>query len=143
MRILTIVVIVARLGLGGLFIYGGVKKFIPKPPRPTTETSVEVPDHVLKIRAYIGGLKQTEFFWPMLGVAEILCGVLLVSQYLALLGAVMLVPITVNIFCFHLFLEPHDTGELILTGFYLLVNAGLIAASAPKLKKAFLNFELI
>ena len=143
MKIIRIGLIVIQLGLGGLFIYGGIQKFIPKPPRSQSEASQELPAHVVKIKAFIGGMKQTGYFWPMLGAVEILCGVLLVSQYLALLGAVMLVPVTLNIFLFHLFLEPHEPGELAMTALYLLGNLLIIAYHYPKLKSTFLNFKTI
>lgn len=132
-----------RIALGGLFVYAGVQKFIPKPPRVQAETTQELPPHVVKIKAFIGGMKQTDYFWPVLGVTEILCGVLLLSQYLALLGAVMLVPITLNIFLFHLFLEPHEPGELAMTGLYLVGNLLIIAYHYPDLKTTFLNFNTI
>ncbi len=135
--------VILRLGLGGLFIYGGIQKFIPKPPRPQTEVSADLPDHVVKIKAYIGGLKQTPYFWPMLGVVELASGILLVSQYLALLGAVLLMPVTVNIFLFHLFLKPHEMGDLIMTILYLLANITIIGWYYPSLKATFLNFKTI
>lgn len=137
------ILIVLRIGLGALFIYGGIQKFIPKPPRLQTEQVTQLPPHVVKIKAYIGGLKQTDYFWPMLGVVELVGGVLLVSQYLSLLGAVLLIPVTFNIFLFHLFLEPHEVGELILTALYLLGNLTLVAWYYPRLKPIFLNFKSI
>lgn len=142
MNAFKIGIVVLRIALGGLFIYGGIQKFIPK-ERPKSDPSVEVPAHVVKIRAFIGGMKQTEYFWPMLGIAEIACGIMLVSQYLALLGAVILVPITLNIFLFHVFLEPHDVGELVMTGLYLAGNLLLIGFNYQKLKTVFLNFKTI
>ena len=139
-------IIVARIALGGLFIYAGVAKFKPAQPKPQVqvETSSEkaspvLSENVVKIKAYIGGMKQTGYFWPMLGIAEILCGVLLVSQYLSLLGAVMLVPITLNIFLFHFFLEGDEVSEVIIHGLYLLGNLLIIAYDYPRLKLAFLN----
>lgn len=136
---IKILILVTRIALGGLFVYAGVQKFVPKPPRPTTEQGVELPDHVVKIKSMIGGLKGTGYFWPQLGVVEIVCGLLLISQLYALLGAVMLIPITLNIFFFHLFLEPHDVGELVMTAIYLLANLALLAYDYPKLKFAFLT----
>ena len=108
-KIVKYLIIAIRLALGLLFVYAGVQKFKkeePKPKAPTEQTSEvkEVPENVLRIRAYIGGLKKTELFWPMLGIAEALCGALLLSQVFALLGAVMLVPLTLNIFLFEVFL---------------------------------------
>lgn len=143
MQRFKIAIVILRVGLGGLFIYGGVQKFIPKPPRPQTETSVDLPDSVVKIKTYIGGLKQTGYFWPMLGAVEFIGGVLLVSQYLALLGAVFLMPVTLNIFLFHLFLKPQETGDLILTSLYLLANMTIIGWHYPSLKSTFLNFKTI
>lgn len=141
MNKLKILVISIRIGLGCLFIYAGIQKFIPKPPPPATETAAELPDHVVKIKAYIGGLKQTGYFWPMLGVAELAAGVLLVSQVLSLLGAVILLPVTLNIFLFHAFLTPHEVGETVLTGLYFTANLFLIGYGYPQLKPAFLNFK--
>lgn len=143
MQMFKIAMIILRLGLGGLFIYAGVQKFIPKPPRPQTETSADLPESVVKIKAYISGLKQTEYFWPMLGVVEFVSGALLISQYLALLGAVFLMPVTLNIFLFHLFLKPYETGDLILTALYLLANMTIIGWYYPSLKATFLNFKTI
>ena len=140
-RSLRIFVFLIRIALGLLFVYGGVQKFIPKPPRSKTEAAAELPGHVVKIKEYIGGMKGTGYFWPVLGVTEIVCGLLLLSQVFALLGAVMLVPVTLHIFLFHLFLEPHERGELLLTALYLLANVALIAYEYPKLKPVFLNLK--
>ena len=141
MRPIKILLITIRLGLGLLFVYAGIQKFIPKPPPQPTEVSVELPDHVVKIKGFIGGLKQTGYFWPMLGVVEITAGALLLSQVLALLGAVLLVPMTLNIFLFHLFLTPHDMGEIALTALYLATNLFLIGYEYPQLKPVFLNIK--
>lgn len=141
-RSVRLAIVVLRIALGLLFIYGGIKKFMPPKPRPEAAVSViqqEPPAHIVKIRAFIGGLKQSGYFWSLLGATELVCGLLLVSQYLSLLGAVMLVPVTLNIFLFHAFLEPHEPGEMALTGLYLLGNLLLLAYGYPKLKYAFLT----
>ena len=139
-------IIAVRLGLGLLFVYAGIQKFKPQEPRPKpqTEQSVAdkpVPEHVVKIRAYIGGLKQTGFFWPMLGVAEVLCGLLLLSQIFALLGAVMLVPLTLNIFLFEVFLGGGDAVEILTHGLYFVGNLLILAYGYPRLKLAFLTTD--
>lgn len=132
-----------RTALGVLFIYAGIQKFTPKPKPRSTTPETELPAHVVKIKGLIGGMKQTGYFWEVVGVAEIACGALLVSQVLALLGAVMLAPLTLNIFLFHAFLQPHDTGGLMMTGLYLLGNIVILAYGYPKLKHAFLNFKTV
>lgn len=142
-------IIAVRLALGGLFVYAGIKKFVPADrPAPKAQTELTqvqpekaVPPHVVKIRAYIGGLKQTGYFWPMLGIAEVLCGILLISQVLALLGAVMLVPLTLNIFLFEVFLGGGDIIEILTHGIYLLGNLLILAYGYPRLKLAFLTSD--
>lgn len=141
-----------RLGIGLLFVYAGIQKFKPAEPKPKADTEVqsvakELPPNVVKIKAYIGGLKQTGYFWPMLGIAEILCGLLLLSQIYALLGAVMLIPLTLNIFLFEVFLGDGDPLELITHGLYFAANIALLIYAWPRLKLAFLttdkNFKTI
>lgn len=143
MNYFRILIIATRILLGGLFIYAGIQKFIPKPPPAKIESTEVVPDNTLKIREFIGGMKQTGYFWPMLGVGEIVCGILLVSQYFSLLGAVMLLPIMLNIFMFHLFLKPEDTVDLIMTSLYLMGNLLIISYHFPTLKIAFLTNKTI
>jgi putative oxidoreductase len=141
MDIIKIGIIGIRLALGLLFVYAGIQKFIPKPPRQPSEVSVELPDHVVKIKALIGGMKQSGYFWPMLGAAEILCGLLLISQFFSLLGAVMLVPISFNILLFHAFLETHELWELALTALYFIANLLLIAYHFKDLKPVFIPIK--
>lgn len=139
-------IIAVRIALGGLFIYAGMQKFKPaettaskaQTEQSQAQTTPELPENVQRIKAYIGGLKQTGFFWPMLGIAELLCGLLLVSQAFSLLGAVMLVPITLNIFLFEVFLGGGDYVEILVHGAYLAGNLLILAYSYPRLKLAFL-----
>ncbi|GAA0890349.1 DoxX family membrane protein [Fulvivirga kasyanovii] len=152
-----ILIIAIRLALGGLFIYGGLAKFQAKPPEPkkqeivqqsdadktSVSTKKEIAPEVNKIRSFIGGLKQSGYFWAFLGICEIACGLLLLSQYFSLLGAVMLVPLTLNIFLFHIFLTPDDVGENLMTALYLIANLTLIFYDYPRLKAAFFNHSPI
>ena len=85
MSLIKILIIVTRIGLGGLFLYGGVQKFVPKKERPAkvkqevikkqegnNETKVIIEQEVKKspesrIGPFIGGLKQTGYFWTLWG----------------------------------------------------------------------------
>ena len=115
-------------------IYGGMKKFEKPSPSPTeivekVKAGQEVAPSVeiLKIKNYIFGMKQTGYFWQFLGIVELLVGLLLISQRFSLLGAIMALPVTIHIFLFHLFLEPHEIGELIQMTFLLIINLLIIA----------------
>lgn len=74
-------------------------------------------------------MKQSGFFWPFLGIMEFLAGFLLVSQVFSRIGAFVTLPLTVNIFLFHLYLEPHEIGELIQVTLLLLANLVIIGYS--------------
>lgn len=134
MKSLKILIIIFNLILGGMMIYGGMKKFEKPSPSPTeivekVKAGEEVAPSVeiLKIKNYIFGMKQTGYFWQFLGIVELLVGLLLISQRFSLLGAIMALPVTIHIFLFHLFLEPHEVGELIQMTGLLIINLLIIA----------------
>ena len=120
--------------LGGMMIYGGIGKFEKPSPSPTeivekVKAGEEVAPsiEILKIKNYIFGMKQTGYFWQFLGIVELLVGFLLISQRFSLLGAIMALPVTIHIFLFHLYLEPHEIGELIQMAGLLIINILIIA----------------
>lgn len=128
--------IALNLILGGMMFYGGIKKFEKPTPPPTeiidtVKSGQEVAPtvEILKIKNYIFGMRQSGFFWEFLGIAELLAGILLISQVFARVGAFVALPLTINIFLFHLFLEPHEVGELLQTLGLLVINLVLIAES--------------
>ena len=87
----------ARLFLGLLmFVFGlnGFFHFIP------------LPEHPDAANAFLGALANTGYFFPMMKGTEVVAGAMLLSGYFAPLGLVLLAPIIVNIFFFHVFLAP-------------------------------------
>lgn len=141
-----IMIIILNILLGGMLIYGGIKKFFKPIPAPTAmieqiKNGEEVAStlEVLKIKNYIFGMKQTNYFWQFLGIAELVAGVLLCSQIFAKIGAFIAMPVTLNIFLFHLFLEPDDVGELIQMGGLLLINTILIGITYKVWKPLLVN----
>jgi uncharacterized membrane protein YphA (DoxX/SURF4 family) len=133
MKSLKILIIIFNLILGGMMIYGGMKKFEKPSPSPTeivekVKVGEEVAPSVeiLKIKNYIFGMKQTGYFWQFLGIVELLVGLLLISQRFSLLGAIMALPVTIHIFLFHLFLEPNEVVELIQMTGLLIINLLII-----------------
>lgn len=130
-----------KIALGALFIYAGIQKFNPTPRPQPASYETNLPEHVVKMKELIGGMKKSGYFWEMVGIAEMVCGILLVSQLLAVLGAVMLVPITLNIFLFHAVLEPHDIPEFLMTGMYLMANLAILVYHYPQLKRAFISYN--
>lgn len=138
--------IIFNLILGGMLFYGGLQKFSKPIPEPysmikqiqkgdTIATNVEV----LKIKNYIFGMKQTNYFWQFLGIIELLSGILLISQLFARIGAILALPIIINIFLFHVFLEPNDINELLQTSGLLAINLFLIATTFKIWKPLLIN----
>ncbi|WKK85080.2 DoxX family membrane protein [Marivirga arenosa] len=119
-KFISIFFIIVQLGLGSLFVYAGVRKFIPSPDRKSSNTEIVKGSTKDQMIQFITGLKANTYFWPFLGVVEIIAGLLLVSQFFAVGGAILLTPITLNIFLFHIFLKPDDVTGGIMSGLYLL-----------------------
>jgi uncharacterized membrane protein YphA (DoxX/SURF4 family) len=133
--------ILFNLILGGMLIFGGIRKFDGPAPAPTqmidtVKKGEEIAPNgeVLKIRNFIFGMKQTGYFWEFLGVMELLAGVLLVSQVFSLFGAILALPLVINIFLFHYYLEPEETGELAEMAGLLFLNIVLLAFGYRKWK---------
>ncbi len=137
---ISITLIVLRLFLGGIMIAGGIGKFRKPIPTPTEvlqkAESYTSPNDTQKLQKilYISGSKQTGYFWELLGVCELLFGLLLVIQGTGFVGALLLLPITLNIFLFHLFLEPEEVGELVQWVLFLIINIVLVLHERSKWK---------
>ncbi|RXR18297.1 DoxX family membrane protein [Flavobacterium amnicola] len=134
MKTIKILIILLNLFVGGFMIYGGIGKFTKPIPKPNAvieqvQKGEEIAPNaeVLVIKNYIFGMKQTNYFWQFLGFAELFAGVLLLSQFFARIGAIIALPLTLNIFLFHLFLEFEELGELGLTFGLFAANVALIA----------------
>jgi uncharacterized membrane protein YphA (DoxX/SURF4 family) len=150
MKVFKITQIISCLILGGMLLYGGSKKFDKPIPSPTeiiekVKEGQEIAPtaEILKIKNYIFGMKQTNFFWQFLGFAELLAGILLLSLVFSRIGALVALPITINIFLFHVFLEPDEVGELIQMLGLLLINMFLIASSYKIWKPLVYDLKII
>jgi len=75
-------------GLNGLF------NFLPAPPMPETAMG------------FLGGLVSSGYFVPVLAATQTIAGFLLLTGFAAPLALVILAPITLQIFLFHMFLTP-------------------------------------
>jgi len=149
MKALKILIIILNIYVGGFMIYGSLGKFKPT-PKPTEiiekiqkGEEVAPSEDILKIKNYIFGMKQSGFFWPFLGIMEFLAGILLVSQVFSRIGAIIALPLTVNIFLFHLFLEGHEIGELLQTLVLLAANIILIGSTYKIWKPLLYNKEVL
>lgn len=114
-----------RLLLGAILLVFGINKFVQFIPAP------ELPENA---SAFITSLTATGYVIPVVGVLEILIGILLLTNKWVGFALVILAPISVNILLFHLFLDiPGISGALLVAVF----NAILMYKMWPKYKPLF------
>jgi len=92
-----------RFLLGAMFfVFGlnGFLNFIPPPPEG-------VPEGAMKLGM---AMAESGYLFQFVKGTEVLCGVLLLANRFVPLALVVLMPITLNIIAFHLFLAPDGTG---------------------------------
>lgn len=90
--------IIVRSLVGALFVFGAVTflfGLIAPPP---------MPDGPLK--SFNEGLAASGYFFTLLKVTELVCGILLLSGRFVPLALVILAPVVINIFMVHLLLAP-------------------------------------
>jgi putative oxidoreductase len=111
---------IVRILLGLLLVLAGASKLIPmSPPPPHNEAAT----------AFMTALVATGYLMPIIAVTEIFAGVCFVLGRFVALAAVVLVPISLNIVLFHVFLDTSGA----LPGFFVgAANLYLLAVSFPK-----------
>jgi putative oxidoreductase len=95
---ISVSVLFARLLLGLIYFVFGLNfflHFIPNNGQPEGRAA-----------AFLGGLFQSGYLFPLIKIIEVLSGALLLAGFLVPLLLVILMPISVNILLFHSFLEP-------------------------------------
>lgn len=89
--------VILRTLFGLAFLVFGMNKFlhfIPNPQEPPAAMD------------FFGALFRTGYFLPLLAATEIVSGALLLSGIFAPFALVLIAPVIVNIFMFHVFLAP-------------------------------------
>ncbi|HEV8083026.1 MAG TPA: hypothetical protein VGP55_07490 [Chitinophagaceae bacterium] len=100
----TVTAHIARAILGLIFLVFGLNgflHFIPMPP-PTGAAA-----------DFSTGLFKGQYFFPLMAFTQVVSGILLLSGTLVSLALLMLFPIALNIFFFHLVLAPSGLGMAI------------------------------
>jgi len=90
-------ILISRALLGLIFfVFGlnGFLQFLPMPPLPE------------KAAAFMAALADAGYLFPLIKGVEVVGGLLLLTHLWTPLALILLAPIVVNIFFFHLVLEP-------------------------------------
>ncbi|MBB6612201.1 hypothetical protein H7F15_14215 [Pontibacter sp. Tf4] len=110
-----VIVTVARLLLGAIFAFAGFNGFLLLfGVEPVGPTSLHVP--------FMQVLVATPYVIIPLKATELLAGVMLLSNRFVPLALLMLVPIGLNIFLFHVFADP----GLLLNGIVVVILLALL-----------------
>jgi putative oxidoreductase len=110
-------VLIARILLGLIYFVFGLNfflHFIPQGSSPTGNAG-----------AFVGGLFQSGYLFPLIKVIEVVCGALLLFGRYIPLVLIVLMPISINIFLFHTILLP---GAAPVTISFLIIISQLYLA---------------
>ncbi len=103
-------VMIARVLLGLIFVVFGTNyffNFLPQPPMNE------------QAGAFIGALLASGYLFPFMKVVDIAAGIMLLMGRFVPLALVLLAPIVINIFLFHVFL---DTSGMVMALVILILE---------------------
>lgn len=122
---MRIAVIIVRVLMGLLFIFSVVAYsaiFFKLVPQPEITGNAKI---------FTDGVNVTGYFMPLVKITELLCGIAFVSGFYVPLATVVIAPIIINIFLFHVFV---DTSGMPVGIFLVLANLFLAYANWDKFK---------
>ena len=102
---MKIAVIIVRLLLGFMFLFASVVVLFKLMPQPEPTGDVKV---------FMEGMVVTGYLMTLIKITELVCSIAFISGFFVPLAAVVIFPVIVNIFMFHLFLGPEGLPVAIL-----------------------------
>lgn len=119
---MTFVFTLSRLLLGVVFVVFGLNGFV---------SFIPVPEQPEAAALFIQQLIDTGYmlyFWKSI---EVLSGLMLLANRFTLLASLAALPVSANIFAFHLFLDP---GNILIGATVLILNLFVLARHKESLK---------
>jgi hypothetical protein len=117
---LQLAVIYTRYLIGGAFVFASLVKI--KGQRFTTVPAAGSPFH--SPQHFFETMYQSGLYWQFLGAAQLVAGLLLMTQRYALLGALLFLPIIANVYVITISYDFAYTS--VITGSMLLATIGLL-----------------
>jgi hypothetical protein len=130
-----LIIIYSRYLLGGSLVFASLIKI--KGKRFTTFSGEDAP--MGTVFHFFETMYQTGLYWQFIGLMQLLAGFLLLTQRWAKLGAVVTLPVMLNVFIINISI-PGFNFTPVVTGMMLFANALLIAWHWDELKFLF-NME--
>lgn len=117
--------LILKVVLGIVLIIFGVNKFLQFMPMPPMEGDAAT---------FMGGLEVSGYMFPLLGILEILIGILLILNKAVPFALILLAPLAVNMVLFHAAMAPAGIGPAALV---FVLNAYLMYVNWDKFKGLF------
>ncbi|SDH25719.1 DoxX protein [Pedobacter terrae] len=118
---MKIAVIVVRVLLAAMYLFASVSFFLHLMPKAPEMTAAQT--------TFMSGVMASVYLMPLIKATELVGGILLLINRTAPLAALIIFPVTLNIFLYHAFLGPKD---LPLVGAMLIFNLFLFYAYRAK-----------
>lgn len=118
---MKIAVIIVRVLLAAMYLFASVSYFLKLMPKAPEMTAAQT--------SFMTGLMASVYLFPLIKITELVGGVLLLIGRTAPLAALVVFPVTLNIFLYHAFLGPKD---LPMVAVMLLFNLFLFYAYRAK-----------
>ena len=118
---------ILRVVLAIILLLFGVNKF-------AHFSFMEMPPMAEGAMTYMKGLGVTKVMFPLLGVLEILIGILLITKKAVPFALILLAPLVVNMIIFHVTLAPGGIGPAAIV---FVLNAVLMYLYKDKFKGLF------
>lgn len=118
---MKIAVIVVRVLLAAMYLFASVSFFLHIMPKAPEMTAAQT--------TFMTGVMASVYLMPLIKATELIGGVLLLFNRTAPLAALIIFPVTLNIFLYHAFLGPKD---LPMVGAMLIFNLFLFYAYRAK-----------
>ena len=115
------ILFVVSLLFGLMFINAGLNKFFNYMPMPK-----DMPEGLMKL---MGALMETKWLFPLIGVAEIVGGILVIIPKYRALGAIIIFPVMVGILLTNIINAP---SGLILAIVLFMINVWIIIENREK-----------
>jgi putative oxidoreductase len=122
---MKIAIIIVRTLMGLLLLFASITFLFKLAPQPELTGNTKV---------FMDGMNASGYLLPLVKITEMLCGLAFLTGYFVPLASILIAPITVNIFLFHVFV---DLAGLPVAIFLVLANAFLAYVHWEKFKPLF------
>lgn len=101
--------LITRIALGIMLVVFGSNKFLHFIPLPPATGSAA---------DFMNSLGATGYIFPMVGILEVLIGIMLLLKKWVAFALILLAPISINILLFHLFLDIPGLSAALLVALF-------------------------